>query len=212
MRLLPEMPSSSSSGQTKEEGKQSHQEPQVMMQQGSLPSDLHLLSSPDHACFFVRDHFLGVQAAQEIALETQGLQREGRLKPAGMNRGEDQWRNEGYRGDEMVWLSVGKEGNTGPATRLLLSRIEKYCKMMDTLDQKRDKSQLRLECNHKSAQLAYYPGNGKGYVRHCDSFPEEPGTSFRTLTFIYYLNADWDESQGGQLRLHLSKKKDDTGK
>lgn len=172
--------------------------------------NLHLLSSPDRPCFFIQDKFLGTQRAHDVASEAQALQKGGKLRAAGMSRGGGHWTNEEYRGDEMIWLHVGGRGkeasssnkNTRPAIRHLLSQIEKMCRMIDAYDRENG-STLRLECHHKSAQLAYYPGNGKGYVRHCDSFPEDAGIAFRCLTCIYYLNDDWDESQGGQLRLHL---------
>lgn len=177
------------------------------------PSDLHLLSSPSHPCFLIKDGFLGSEAASEVAMEARSFQREGKLKPAGMSRRE--WVNEEYRGDEMAWLSATRsgtgvekgEGNTiaaGPAMRRLLSRIERLCKRMDALDRSSSSGPLLgLECNQKSAQLAYYPGKGKRYVRHCDSFADSPGETHRCLTCIYYLNVDWEESQGGQLRLYL---------
>ena len=186
------------------------------------PSDIHVLSHPDHPCFLMKDGFLGRETAGEIAMEARAFQRQGKLKAAGMSRGEDRWAGGEYRGDEMVWLSVGggrkvrDDSNTteaGPAMRRLLAQIERLCGRIDILDKKYALGDdglgaLRLECNQKSAQLAYYPGNGKGYVRHCDSFSEKPGEPFRCLTFLYYLNADWEESQGGQLRLYLPNQKD----
>lgn len=68
------------------------------------------------------------------------------------------------------------------------------------------------KCKRRSIQLAYYPGDGKRYVRHRDAFPadfKEEGKeekvleSVRCLTVIYYLNAEWTPEQGGELRLFL---------
>jgi len=50
-------------------------------------------------------------------------------------------------------------------------------------------------------QLAHYAGRGEGYARHRDAFP---GAENRRLTAIAYLNPDWDEADGGELRLHGS--------
>jgi hypothetical protein len=43
-----------------------------------------------------------------------------------------------------------------------------------------------------------YPGNGARYIRHCDN----PNRNGRRLTVLYYLNFDWQEGDGGELRIY----------
>ena len=49
-----------------------------------------------------------------------------------------------------------------------------------------------------STKLAVAESNGAAYQRHIDT--DFSGTDPRKVTLIYYLNPDWDESQGGSLR------------
>jgi SM-20-related protein len=46
---------------------------------------------------------------------------------------------------------------------------------------------------------AVYPP-GKFYQKHLDSFQ---GSNRRKISFVLYLNQDWQTEQGGQLRLYL---------
>jgi SM-20-related protein len=54
-----------------------------------------------------------------------------------------------------------------------------------------------------AVQLGFYPcGTGAKYTPHLDRNPGEVGNR-REITFLLYLNADWDVNKwGGQLRLH----------
>jgi SM-20-related protein len=53
-------------------------------------------------------------------------------------------------------------------------------------------------------QLGYYPGTGERYVAHRDAFaqPGGAGPSQRRITTTLYLNPDWRDEDGGQLRIH----------
>jgi len=55
------------------------------------------------------------------------------------------------------------------------------------------------------AQLGYYPGDGVAYYRpHLDRQPHEVDNR-REITFLVYVNCDWDARRcGGHLRLHPS--------
>lgn len=178
--------------------------------------------------------------------EIHALQAQGQLRPAGMSRGSGKWNDEEYRGDEMAWLSTTSSSSSSTpsstsdastttsstpptipisspsALHALLGRLEEIRDRLDTLDRGGPSSPLLNldKCKRRSIQLAYYPGNGKRYVRHRDAFPadtEEEGKegkeggkegekvleSVRCLTVIYYLNAEWTPEQGGELRFLL---------
>ncbi|KAL1521547.1 hypothetical protein AB1Y20_021206 [Prymnesium parvum] len=46
--------------------------------------------------------------------------------------------------------------------------------------------------------IACYPGGGARYVRHVDN----PGGNRRVLTWLLYLNEEWQHGDGGELRLY----------
>lgn len=58
---------------------------------------------------------------------------------------------------------------------------------------------LRLDLETFEGHLAIYPP-GTFYHKHIDRFHADDR---RALTCVLYLNADWDETDGGQLRLYL---------
>lgn len=45
--------------------------------------------------------------------------------------------------------------------------------------------------------ITCYPGNGSHYNKHCDN----PLKNGRKLTCILYLNKEWKQSDGGQLKM-----------
>jgi hypothetical protein len=200
------------------------------------PAELHLLARPDLGgpAFFVRDGLLQEQQqdlGQRVVAEAQALQQKGRLRAAGMSRGAGRWEDSSYRGDEMAWLAPGAaeevveevaggedvSGGSGiPTLRIpkasaihaAVARLERLARQLDALDRRGPgPPQLNLEAGlRKSVQLAYYPGDGRRYVRHRDAFPSAPegeGEAIRCLTVICYLNADWQPEHGGHLRLFL---------
>mmetsp|Transcript_13255 Transcript_13255/g.33571 ORF Transcript_13255/g.33571 Transcript_13255/m.33571 type:complete len:162 (-) Transcript_13255:34-519(-) len=97
------------------------------------------------------------------------------------------------RGDEMAWVSAKETG--GPlleyATRLddLILQMTEHCPELAGAHLMRDK-----------AMVTCYPGGSTRYVRHVDNANNANRT--RVLTTIVYLNPDWEEAHGGQLRLH----------
>ena len=63
---------------------------------------------------------------------------------------------------------------------------------------------LRLQ-GVRELQLASYGAGGFGYRRHTDALPERAvGGSQRKITAILYSNAQWQQADGGQLRLWLA--------
>ncbi len=204
------------------------------------PAELQLLGHPSPASsFFLRDNFFLADAegddeerTEALLEEVAAVQAEGQLRPAGMSRSVGKWKDDEYRGDEMAWLSTNGTSSSpttddetalGPPTfsvapdshlHALLQRLEVLRDHIDALDRSgHGPPLLNLDpSKRRSIQLAYYPGDGKRYVRHRDAFPPDEQApdgkktkleSVRCLTVIYYLNAEWEPSQGGELRLFL---------
>ena len=111
----------------------------------------------------------------------------GRLVPAATGRADGR-QFAGLRGDATLWLD---DPACGPAARELLAALDAL-----RLDLNR---RLLLGLDHVEAHFAHYPP-GAGYARHRDRFRSDDA---RVLSLVLYLNPDWPDDAGGQLRLHL---------
>lgn len=93
------------------------------------------------------------------------------------------------RGDEIFWLG---KSSALDAEAAYLSKIEDFM------------AYLNQTCylGLKSYELHYavYP-IGAFYKKHLDRFKSDSG---RKMTTVFYLNEEWTEADGGQLRLYLN--------
>ena len=104
---------------------------------------------------------------------------------AGIGRADQYTTNTAVRQDKIRWLSAE------------FSPEKAYLDMMDG---------LRLQVNRElfmglfdyECHLAHYPP-GAIYRKHLDAFK---GRSNRILTTVFYLNPDWQDTDGGQLVLY----------
>jgi Rps23 Pro-64 3,4-dihydroxylase Tpa1-like proline 4-hydroxylase len=118
------------------------------------------------------------------------------VRPARMNRGDDEFLDESLRGDSICWITptLCKELN--------LNGLDEYVKRI-IMENQIFKEYLSLDDDY-NIQFAIYPGKGEGYNRHRDAFPNnnnETITTSRQLTMLLYLNKDWETEDGGQLRV-----------
>jgi SM-20-related protein len=112
----------------------------------------------------------------------------GALRPARIGRGANERQAEDIRGDSISWLEAPADG----VERELLDRLEA----------------LRVELNRElmtglvdfEGHFARYPA-GASYRRHIDRLA---GSDVRVLSAVLYLNDEWSDTDGGQLRLHLA--------
>lgn len=124
---------------------------------------------------------------QAAAAEALSHQRSLRLRPASTGR-DAGLRVGGLRGDDTLWLD---DPACGPAARDLLAALDD---LREGLNRR-----LTLGLASVEAHFAHYPV-GAGYARHVDGFRHDDA---RVLSLVLYLNADWPEGAGGELRLHL---------
>jgi SM-20-related protein len=111
----------------------------------------------------------------------------GELQQAGVGQGADRLVRPEVRGDWIGWLDPGED-----ALGAYLVRME----------------ELRLELNRSAylglfefeTHFAVYPP-GAAYTRHADRFARD---ARRVLSTVLYLNADWEPTDGGALRIHLA--------
>lgn len=136
--------------------------------------------------------FLSHDLVQRLARDAEALHESGQLRPAATGQGTQREVRAGLRDDAIAWL---EEDCTSPAQKEYLARMEELRLAVNR--------ELQLGLFDLEAHFALYPA-GARYQKHLDVFQQD---SRRTLSTICYLNADWQETDGGQLRIHL----DETG-
>jgi len=111
-----------------------------------------------------------------------------RFKKAGIGKTQEKQINESIRGDYIQWID---HANTAPQIRLYLERLSQ---LMAFLNQS-----LFLSLKDLEVHMTIYP-TGSFYKRHLDQFKKDDR---RKLSVICYLNENWIEEEGGQLRVYF---------
>lgn len=162
---------------------------------------LNLLDSPDFETitakiaeegYCIVDHFLDLPTTQALAEETQTLIEASAMQEAGIGRG-NVTQNKNIRGDRIYWLD---ENAASRAQQQYFAQMESL-----RLNLNRDLylGLFGLECH-----LAAYPP-GSFYKKHLDCFANHSTDKpLRRVSCIVYLNQNWQDSDGGQLRLYLN--------
>ncbi len=125
--------------------------------------------------------------AEGLADEARALHRDGALQAARIGRGAAASGNAGVRGDSTLWL----DDPACVAGQLLLQRLHGLAGGL--------RPALRLPIRSVEAHYARYPA-GASYSRHRDRFRD---SGSRLVSWVGYLNRDWLEEEGGQLRIHF---------
>ncbi len=131
--------------------------------------------------------FLNPQTCAALAAEGRKQIDAGMLKAAGVGQGSEHSLRDEIRSDHILWLD---DENAAPLQKQYLELLEAYRQEVNR--------QLFLGIFEFEGHLALYPP-GSFYKRHLDRFREDDR---RTVTAILYLNDNWQESDGGQLRFY----------
>ena len=107
---------------------------------------------------------------------------------AGIGRQQNQTINTMVRNDRIYWLTPEEPRN------------KDYLGIMDELRNEFNR-ELFLGLFDYECHLAHYP-KGAFYKKHLDAFK---GRSNRVLTTVFYLNPEWQETDGGQLVIYGDK-------
>jgi SM-20-related protein len=138
--------------------------------------------------YAVADQFLSQQEVNAILNLDEFKSGLAEFKKAGIGKQQDLQINEAIRGDYIKWL----DKNSSPApVKLYLDRLNK---LIEYLNQS-----LFLSMKDYEVHMTIYP-SGSYYKRHLDQFKKD---DHRKLSVICYLNNDWTEENGGQLRVYL---------
>lgn len=135
----------------------------------------------------VMEDFLPQDALAALAAEARQRWENSLFQEAGVGRGTTHALRADIRGDHVLWLDPQ---NPTPAQAA-------YCEAMETLRQNLNR-ELYLSLVRFEAHYAVYPP-GAFYRKHRDRFTDNDE---RMLSSVLYLNSDWNDTQGGQLRLY----------
>jgi SM-20-related protein len=138
--------------------------------------------------FAVIDDFLSNEEIDSV-LALQGF-KNGLLqfKKAGIGKNQDKQINEAIRGDYIQWIDPN---NAEPPLLTYLDRLKQVIAFVN--------QSLFLSLKDCEVHQTIYP-IGSFYKRHLDQFKKD---DHRKLSVICYLNKDWKEADGGQLRMFI---------
>lgn len=138
--------------------------------------------------YAVEDQFLSQPEIDKI-LKAGGFQDSADFKKAGIGNQQSLQIQEGIRGDYIKWLD---KDSSPEAIKVYLNRLQELVQYLNQA--------LFLSLKDFEVHMTVYP-EGSFYKRHLDQFKKD---DHRKLSVILYLNPDWKEDQGGQLRMYLS--------
>ncbi len=137
--------------------------------------------------FYVWDEFLSPSELALLHEDFQLFRSAGSFKRAGIGKGTDFHLNDGIRKDETCWwdpLALNR------AQKMLWEKLET---LKDQINQHFFPGLWSFEGHY-----SYYPIGGF-YQAHLDRFSNDDA---RTLSMVLYLNEDWKDSDGGELRIY----------
>jgi SM-20-related protein len=136
--------------------------------------------------FGVADDFVDRRLLAELRVRCLELHASGALRPARIGRDAQQQLAPEVRGDFIAWLSE-------PA----LDAEQRLLARMDELRVALNRA-LMAGLEDYQGHFALYP-RGAAYARHFDRLV---GSDVRAISAVLYLNEDWSESDGGNLRIY----------
>jgi SM-20-related protein len=138
--------------------------------------------------FAIVDNFLAAHEVNDILSSDEFQHKAGHFKKAGIGKHQDRQINEAVRGDHIQWL----DKNLAPIPiKIYLERLSELTLFLN--------QSLFLSLKDFEVHMTVYPA-GTFYKRHLDQFKKD---DHRKLSVILYLNNNWAEEHGGQLRMYL---------
>jgi SM-20-related protein len=141
--------------------------------------------------FAIADDFLSPTEVQSILQLDEFKNGLLQFKKAGIGKLQDKQINEAIRGDYIQWV------DRTLAQPPLLAYLTRLNELISFVNQN-----LFLSLKDYEVHMTIYP-QGSYYKRHLDQFKKD---DHRKLSVICYLNENWKEEEGGQLRIYLPEK------
>ena len=138
--------------------------------------------------YAIVDHFLSLTEVSNILATDEFKNSKLHFKKAGIGRQHEKQVVEAIRGDYIQWVDPQ---SVSPSIKLYFEKLTSVIQFLNR--------SLYLSLKDSEIHLTRYPV-GTFYKKHIDQFRND---DHRKLSVICYLNADWKEGEGGQLRMHL---------
>lgn len=138
--------------------------------------------------FSLTEVFFSADELNELRRTLMAHHQAGNMKKAGVGQQNEFQIDQQIRGDYIRWIDPTQ---ALPATHLFLERMQELTRWLNRF--------LYLGIKDIEAHYALYPP-GAGYQRHLDQFHHDGN---RLLSFVLYLNENWQETDGGQLRFFI---------
>ncbi len=138
--------------------------------------------------YAVAEHFLSEEEVKNILDLKEFKSGLDHLKKAGIGKSQSHHINESVRGDYIHWVD---KNTSNPFLKIYLNKLEQLMQFLN--------ENLFLSLKDIEIHMTVYPA-GSFYKRHLDQFNRD---DHRKLSVICYLNEDWRENEGGQLRMFL---------
>ena len=113
------------------------------------------------------------------------------FKKAGVGKSQEKQINEAIRGDYLQWID---KAAAQPPVQAYLNKLTELISFVN--------QSLFLSLKDYEVHMTIYPA-GSFYKRHLDQFKKD---DHRKLSLICYLNENWKEEEGGQLRIYQQQK------
>ena len=140
--------------------------------------------------FSVIDQFLNAAEVDELVQLDEFQNGLLHMRKAGIGQQTDFRINEAIRGDYIHWIDPS---NAVPPVRKYLDRLHDMMRFVNR--------SLFLSLKDVEVHMTVYPA-GAYYKRHLDQFK---AGDHRKLSVICYLNKNWTDDLGGQLRMYLKR-------
>lgn len=137
--------------------------------------------------FHIIDGFLHLKHYQNIKHTLHSFQNNDEFKPAKVGHHQQRIQNNAIRRDQICWLDKSEEH---PALNEYFNKIDSIKNIFNET--------LFLGLVAYDAHFAIYQPDGF-YKKHVDQFSS---ANDRRISCVYYLNDDWQETFGGELRLY----------
>ncbi|MFT4058690.1 MAG: 2OG-Fe(II) oxygenase [Legionella sp.] len=148
-----------------------------------------LIQNICHQGFHIIDNWLALESCQALQILAQELYEQDLFRSAKIGLKVDSHQNKTIRTDKILWI----EGNEHHlAIQLFLAAIQKLAHALNQT--------LFLGLNEFETHFANYQP-GTFYKKHIDQFTAQ---KTRRISFVYYLNKNWQPQYGGMLNLYNS--------
>lgn len=160
---------------------------QLVMNKANLNSIPQIIEDLNQQSYAIAKNFVGKDYIKALRQELDELASLGQLQKAGIGQGTHFQIQNQIRGDQIYWLDVQ---NLSSNQALIFTQLTALKTELNRA--------FYLGINNLEFHLALYPSGGH-YDKHLDSFRNSDS---RKVSFILYLNENWQKDFGGQLRIY----------